>query len=183
MEPLGRAVRFSTRLAITVLEASLEGLIEGFLKILGPEKAWILIDKDWYLIRSVFYCAYNVPLETYQDMSAEEIQTAERLRISMAKTVLPVLGWTKFIASKFPVEAVEGKVTPEWLLKRGKQRFPELVKVWEESGEKGDRWLKNQCQEIIDYVTGRTVYNPVLKGMVSIEQLRSSIREQAALQR
>ena len=182
METLARTGRVSTKLGIKLLEAVVEGLVEGALNVLGPEKAQLLVDNDWYIIETMFYASTNIPVEGYKKMKPEEIQKAEQMRKALAKTVLPVLGMAKFVASKFPVEAVEAKVTPEWLIKRGEERFPEIVKVWKDTEEKGEQWLEKQAAEIVGYLTGRIIYSPQQRIMVPIEELKH-VAEAAALQR
>lgn len=160
-------------------------MVEGSLKVLGPDKLRLLIENDWYLIENIFYGIYNVPVEGYKkvNLSPEDVQKAEQVRMSLAKVVLPVLGMTKLVASKFPVNTVEMKVTPEWLIKRGEKRFPEIVEVWKETGEKGRMWLEKQSREIVNYLTGRTVYSPQLGRMASVEELKLAIKEATLQQR
>lgn len=157
-------------------------MIDGAINVLGSEKAQLLIDNDWFLLESIFWGATSVPVEGYKKMKPEDVEKAEGMRQAVAKTVLPALAMARFVASKFPVEAVEGKVTPEWLIKRGEKRFPEIVKVWKNTGEKGEQWLEKQTSEIVDYLTGRTVYVPG-RGLLSAKEVKKLVAERAALQR
>lgn len=116
-------------------------------------------------------------------MSSEDVHKTEMIRISLARGVLPVLGMTKLVASKFPASAVEMKVTPEWLIKRGEKRFPEIVEVWKETNEKGKVWLEKQSREIIDYLTGQIIYSPQLGKMVAVKDLKPVIKEATLQQR
>ena len=98
---------------------------------------------------------------------------AERMRRSLVKTVLPVLGLARTVASRFPASAIESKVTPEWLIEKGKKRFPELIAVIEKYGERGRKWLQRQSQEIVLYLTGRLVYDVKSGRMVRVERIKA----------
>jgi hypothetical protein len=178
LESLTKVASFSSKLGIGILEAAIEGVIEGGLKLLGPEKLRLMVDNHWFIMESIFFCAYNVPIETYAKMSKEEIAKAEKVRISLAKSVLPVVGMAKRVASMFPPKAVEAKVTPQWLITRGEKRFPELVEVWRNSGGKGEKWLQEQADEIVGFLTGRLVYSPWHRKMVPPAVLKQVIEAQ-----
>jgi hypothetical protein len=178
LESLGKVASFSSKLGIGILEAAVEGLVEGGLKVLGPEKLRLMVDNHWFLMESIFFCAYNIPVEAYAKMSKEEVLKAEKVRISLAKSILPVVGMTKRVASMFPPKAVEAKITPKWLIVRGEKRFPELVEVWRNSGGKGEKWLQEQADEIVGFLTGRLVYSPWHRKMVSPDVLKQAIEAQ-----
>lgn len=153
-----RSLHLAGKLGIAILEATLEGAISGAVKALGPKSLDLMIDKNYYIIDSIFYATRHQP--TYPpEISEEQVARLEMMRTTMSRTVLPLLGMVRFVASKFPPEAVEAKVTPDWLLKRGKEKFPELVTRVRGKGEKGRRWLKNQAEELRAYATGRTYWN------------------------
>jgi len=175
MESLGRVAQFSSKLGVVLLESAVEGLVEGGLKVLGPEKVRLMVDNNWFLMESIFCCAYNVPVEAYAKMTKEEVLKAEQVRVSLAKVVLPVVGMAKRVAGMFPSKAVEEKVTPKWLIARGEKRFPELVEVWRSSGDGGEKWLEDQAKELVDYLTGKTVYSPWHRKMVSPEILKKTV--------
>jgi hypothetical protein len=151
-----------------MLEAAVEGLVDGVLKVLGPERAKLLIDNDWYLVESIFYGACSVPIDEYVKMQPEEVLQGERYRVGVARVALPILGWSRNIARMFPPKEIERKVTPEWLIARGERQYPELLKVWRDSGEKGDRWLAGQSRELVNFLTGRIVYDVAQRKMVAL---------------
>lgn len=138
------------------------------LRVLGPDKLQLLIDNDWYLIESIFYGAYTAPPEESAKTRPEEAAQGERYMVGVARVALPLLGWTRNIASMFPPDAVSRKVTPEWLISRGEKHYPEVVAVWRGSGERGERWLKVQAKEIADYLIGRAAYDVNQQKMVMI---------------
>lgn len=153
-----RTLRLTGKLGLAVLEAALEGAISGAVKALGPESLDLMIDKNYYIVDSIFYSIRHQP--TYPpELSEEQIARLEWMRAAMSRTVLPLLGMVRFVASKFPPEAVEQKVTPEWLLKRGKEKFPELVTRVRAKGKRGRWWLERQAEEIRAYATGRTYWS------------------------
>jgi hypothetical protein len=137
-------------------------------KALGVDKLRLFIQHDWYLLGSIFYALTNPPVDAYRHMKPEEVERAEALRRSMAKTVLPLLAMARRTAMMFPEELVEGKVTAEWLLEKAKAKMPELAEAVEAEGERGRRWLERQARELVDYLLGRTCYLPGV-GMVPVE--------------
>ena len=147
------------------------------LRVLGPDKLQLLIDNDWYLIESIFYGAYTASLEesarrggspSSPSTQPEEVSQGERYMVGVAKVALPLLNWARSIASMFPPDAVSRKVTSEWLISRGEKHYPEVVAVWRGSGERGERWLKVQAKEIVDYLIGRVAYDVNQRKMVTI---------------
>jgi len=163
-------VRFSGKLGLKLLEASLEGLIQGLLKCISAERLGMFIENNWTILESIFYNLNRVPTDAYAKLTPKEVAMAERIRRGMTRTVLPVLGMARTVASKFPPSAVESKVTPDWLLEKGRKRFPELVAVIEKHGERGRRWLRNQAIEIREYLTGKIVFDPEKGKMVNVTE-------------
>jgi len=165
-------VRFSGKLGIKLLEGSLEGLIQGLLKCISAERLSILIENNWTILESIFYNLNRVPTDAYAKLTPKEAAMVERIRRGMTRTVLPVLGMARTVASKFPPSAVESKVTPDWLLEKGRKRFPELVAVVEKHGERGRQWLERQSKEIALYLTGRLVYDARSGKMVEVRRVQ-----------
>lgn len=163
-----RSLRLGSKLGIAILEGSLEGAISGAVKAIGAENLGILVDNNWFIIESIFYSIRHPPVEVYKQLNPKEVPKLEQIRGTLTKTVLPLLGMVKFVASKFPPSAIEYKVTPEWLLKRGRKRFPTLVRVVEKRGEKGQEWMKSQCREIVLFATGRLVWDDSSKTMIEV---------------
>jgi len=144
--------------------------VQGALKAIGTRGLEVMIDHDWYLIESIFYSVRYQP-NYPSELSEKEIAKLERMRATMLKTVLPILGMVRFVASKFPPEAVEAKVTPDWLLGKGKKRFPQLVRVVKKKGEKARKWLEKQSREIVLYATGRLVWDDQKKQLVEVTKV------------
>lgn len=130
-----------------------------------------MIDNDWYIINAIFYASRRQPVYP-AELSEKEVARLEQMRATMMKTVLPLLGMVRFVASKFPPEAVEAKLTPEWFLDKGRKRFPVLVRVVKGKGEKGQRWLERQVEEIRKYCVGKLVWSEKLEKMVDISELK-----------
>jgi hypothetical protein len=173
VEQLSRAARFSTNLGLKLLDATLEGLIRGLLDCFGAERLSMFIERDWSILESVFYGLYRPPIEAYRMMKPEEVRRLEAFRRSLAKAVLPVLSMARTIASRFPPEAVEGKVTADWLLQKGEKRFPQVVEVVKKHGDRGRAWVEAQAKQIRDYLLGRIVFNPATMKFVRAEELRA----------
>jgi len=144
---------FSESLLTGIIDGSVSGLIEGAMSWVGPGGAQMLIDHDKYVLSVVLNALFG-DLEYPDGISGEEMARLEGMRDSLGRKVLQVMGMVRTFASRFPEEAVRAKVTPEWLIRRGERGFPEVVEVWRRNGERGRLWLRNQSEEIADYLTG-----------------------------
>jgi len=142
--------------------------VDGIFKVVSPKYLRWLIDNSYLLIESTFYAIRHPPQEFYDTADPEEARKVERVRVMGEKIGLPLFGMLRYVCAQFPYEAVEGKVTPEWVRKRGKLKFPELVKVWEDTGEAGEKWLKAQCREVILFATGRLLWSDQAMRMVAV---------------
>jgi hypothetical protein len=164
---LERITRFVSKLPTTILEASIEGTISGLLKCISPKDASLLIKHDCYIIESIF-ASRSRPLYESKNLTKEEIEKAERARAVIPwKQIDWLLERVRFIASQYSPEAVERKITPEWLMKKGEKRFPELVREVEKS-EYGWVWLENQAEELKLFVLGRIAWSDSAKRMVPL---------------
>ena len=159
------------KVGLKILEAAIEGLVKGVLNLMGPEKLNMFIENDWNILESIFYGLCRSPSEVYKNMSPEEVSKTERIRHNLARTVLPIIGMAQKVARSFPPEAVESKVTAEWLMRRGREKFPELIEIVESHGDRGRAWLDRQAKQICDYLTGKIVYHPVKLKFVSREEM------------
>lgn len=144
----------------------MEETLQGLLRIISPKYLGVMVDNGWLLIESMFYAIRRPPTEYYEKMDPEEAHRVERVRALGEKFGLPLLGMLRYVASHFPYEAVEEKVTPEWMRRRGRDKFPELIKVIEKKGGAGDKWLSSQCREIVQFSTGRLVWSDAKETMV-----------------
>jgi hypothetical protein len=115
-------------------------------------------------------------------MAAGDVEKVERIRLAAARTILPVINMAKQIASCFPPEDVEAKVTADWLLKKGEIYFPELVQVVNKYGEKGRAWVERQAEEVRKFLTGKIVFHPQKLRFVSVEELKAEIAKAKAVQ-
>jgi len=177
VEQLSRLAKLSVNLSLKVLEGMLEGLIKGILECFGPERLSMFIENDWNILDSVYYGLYRPPIEAYVKMSREEALRLEGFRRNLAKTVLPIMGFARTITSRFPAEAVENKITGEWLLSKCEKKFPKLAEVINRHGEKGRIWLERQAEQIRDYLLGRIVYDPRKMKFVKVEELKHAEKE------
>ncbi len=139
------------------------------MKAISPKHLAFMIDKGFLMIESTFYAIRRPPVEYYERMEPEEIQRVERVRVMGGKIGLPLLGMMKHVAGHFPYRAVESKVTPEWLLRRGREKFPKLMGVIEGRGEAGQRWLQEQCRELVQFATGRLVWSDEKETLIPVE--------------
>jgi LmbE family N-acetylglucosaminyl deacetylase len=127
-----------------------------------------MIENNYSVLESVFHAYYGPPPDAYRGLSAEEAARLEEFRRRSARLALSALGMAKTIASRFPAEAVEAKVTADWLLSKGRGRRSELVKVVEAYGERGRAWLEEQARQIAAFLTGRLIYDPRLRRLVRV---------------
>jgi len=104
-----------------------------------------------------------------QLLKLKEIKKLENFRKRLGKTILPVFGMARNIASRFPKEYIDQYLTGEWLYKQAVKRHPEIAKIIDES-ENGREWLENQAREIREYITGRLVWDPKRLKLVSVEE-------------
>lgn len=127
-----------------------------------------MIDKGYLMIESTFYALKHPPTEYYEKLAPEEAHRVERVRVIGEKLGLPLLGMMKHIASRFPIRTVEEKITPEWMMKRGMEKFPKLIEVIEEKEEAGQKWLREQCREVVQFATGRIAWSDENETMVEV---------------
>lgn len=128
-----------------------------------------MVDHGYLVIESMYFAIRHPPAEYYEKMDPEEAKKVERTRMFGEKVGLPLLGMMCAVARQFPYKAVEEKVTPEWLKRRGREKFPELVEVLEEKGPAGEKWLQAQCREIVQFATGNIVWSDAQETMVPIQ--------------
>lgn len=174
---IAKGVRFASKLSLKILEGAIEGLINGVVNAIGEEKLSVLIENDRDILACIFSGMIRPPVDYYQRIPLEEAQKIERIRRSMAKTVLPVLGMARTMASKFPSEAVEKKITAEWLMSKGEKKFPKLVEVVKAHGEKGRRWVERQADQIRDFMLGRITFDPNTMQIVPSESVEGAEKE------
>lgn len=172
MDQIGHGFRVGSKLGLSVLESSLVGLIQGVLKCVGPEKLDLLVQDDRNILECIFDGLCRPPTDYYQTVTPEEARKVEGLRRTLSGTVPTLLGITRTIASKFPADAVEAKVTGDWLLVKGKKFFPELVAVVDRHGEEGKAWVDRQACQMRDYLMGRIVFDPQSMKFVPAEVLK-----------
>jgi hypothetical protein len=148
------------------------GLVDGAFRAVGPQGVQLLIDYDKHIIGCIL-SAYNGRQRYPSNLTRAQVAALERLRLGMTRATVAALGLVRYIASKLPEEVVENKVTPEWLLKKGRERFPEVVQVIEANGDRGRAWLKKQCEEIVGFCTGRLVWSDEHDGLVEVGEVRA----------
>ncbi len=142
-----------------VLEGTVAGLISGLVKAFGADKLKAFIENDWHLLEAAFNALNPGFKPDYHaaGLTPEQAARAEKLRqTTLRKVVLPALGMAKTIASRFPREVVEEKVTAKWIYEKIKQRHPEIAAIIDSYGEKGWRWLEKEAKMIVDFLVGRS---------------------------
>lgn len=174
MEPLEKTItktgRFGTAILTAAIEGSLDAAVDVLLKAFGPEKLALLIDNDWSIIGSIYYNLKGFePDWGKMNLSEKERAKAEKIRRSefLRRLVLPALDRVQSLASKFP-ELVNEKITVEWLMGKGEQKRPVLVKVLRSRGEIGQRWLEKQVELFKLYFTGRLIWSDRHGGFVQV---------------
>lgn len=153
---LERAARALVNAGIKTLDGIISGLISGAIGAFGPDKLKVFIEKGWHMIPSILYAAKQQPNYGEAGLSEEEAKRAEQMRRTLlSKIVLPALGMAKTIASRFPPEVIESKVTAKWIYEKLKAKHPEITKIIDEMGEKGWRWLEEEARTIVAFLTGK----------------------------
>jgi len=147
---------------------------------MGAERLSLFIENDWNILGSAFYGLYRPPINAYKKMTPEEIARAERVRLNLARTVLPVIGMARRVAANFPASTVEAKVTGEWLMEKGEKYFPEIVAVIKQHGDKGRAWVEKQADELRQFLTGKIVYHPQRLCFVKVEELKAEIAKKVS---
>jgi len=140
----------------------------GLYRALGAKALRRLIELNYHSLECLFYGMFHRP--NYErdcpGFTLEEIAEMERRRLTMPRLLLPALGFARTIASRFPAEAVERKITAEWLLAKAEQKQPEIAAVIRECGEEGRRWLEEEARQLHLYFTGRLTFDPEQGRMV-----------------
>lgn len=101
-----------------------------------------------------------------KELSQEEVARLEKARAGMTRTVLPLLGMAKTIASKLPRSFIEERLDGGWLMRRANERFPILAERVKAHGEKGEKWLEKQAKEISGFLTGKLLWDDRQRRMV-----------------
>jgi hypothetical protein len=144
-------------------------VVDGAMKAIGPKGIQLLIDNDKYIIGCIM-SSYMKKSKYPTNMNKEEIQKLEQSSQGMMKWVVMGLTMVRDIAGKFPEEMVRSKITPEWLVWRGKQKYPEIIEQIALNGIKGARWLSNQSEEICLFCLGRLIWSDEADGLVEVKQ-------------
>ena len=133
-----------------------------------PKHLGYMIDHGYLVIESMYF-AIRHPPEYYEKMDPEEAKKVEKTRMFGARVGLPLLGMMRVVARQFPYKAVEEKVRPEWVKRRGREKFPELVEVLEAKGPAGEKWLQAQCREIVQFAMGTITWSDAQEKMVPVQ--------------
>ncbi|MDI6814100.1 MAG: hypothetical protein QMD10_11265 [Desulfitobacteriaceae bacterium] len=136
-----------------------EGAISGILKAMGPKAFRLMVEKDYHTVSILFYALTRKPDYAKEGLSPEEAGRLEAYRLGSLRTILPILGMVRTFASRFPSEAVEAKVTADWLMKRAERSRPEIAEIIKEYGEKGWAWLEGEAEELREYFLGRLMWD------------------------
>lgn len=170
MESVGRAVTLIGRIGVKIVESAAEGLISGGFSALGPRGVSIMIERDYHTLDTVFNSMDGPPdYAATPELTKEDIAKLERMRLGMQKTALSALGMARNVASRFPREVIENKITAEWLLQRVERRNPDIAQAIKSYGEKGDRWLEDEARIIRLYFMGRMAWSAEKKRLVEVQ--------------
>jgi len=161
----GRAAYTLSKLSYKVVEAMIEGAAGGVIRAMGAERLGVMIENNYHTVESLFYAMQSRP--NYDPkLTPEEVERLEAIRKRLPNAVLPILGATRKIVSQFPPEAVESKVTADWLMQRAEKSQPEIAKVIKSYRRKGRQWLEAEAKQIRDYLLGRLVWDPESRKLV-----------------
>jgi len=146
-----------------MVEAAVDGAITGILRAAGPKAFRIMVEKDYHSLSCLFYSLAHMPDYEKEGLTPEEAKRMEAIRLNSARAILPILGMARTFAARFPAEAIESKVTAEWLMRRAEKSHPELARILHEFNEnhngKGWRWLEKEAEELREYFLGRLRWN------------------------
>jgi hypothetical protein len=146
-----RSLRLVGKVGVATLEGAIRGVIGGFLRVLGPDRLSLFIENDWSVLEALFKAMVAPPREAYEHLGEEGVQ---KVRAFLVNYVAKLLVVAKAVASRFPPELLESKVTGEWLYRR-LEDFPEVRAVIDRYGDRGRYWLEKQARDIRDWLLGR----------------------------
>ena len=158
-EEIYRGFRFLGRLSSRVPAKAIEQAFIGLMRPFNGEHLKVLIDHGWYMIETIRWAAAN-PGQGYEnvpELSPEEILILERRRQAMLKIGLATLGAAKTVSSKVPRPVAEQYISAEYFRKWFKEKRPDLLKVIEGAGARGERWLEKQIEELREFFLGRAL--------------------------
>lgn len=136
------------------------------MKCIGPQGVRLLIDNDVYIIGCI--ASVTNRKQVYPDnLNPSQVKQLNSM-VNMLQAAVMGLGMLKQVTSRIPAEMVEAKVTPEWLIRRGREKFPDIIEVIDQSGEKGLMWLIKQAREIVNFCTNRLVWSNEHNRLVEI---------------
>jgi len=133
-------------LSMKVLESALNGAISGVFNAVGPKGVKIMIERRWHVLPSILYALSKKP-DYPPDLSESEIRKLESMRKNLIHVVVPLLQMVKVIASRFPPEVIEQKLTGQWILDKLGKRHPEIVEVIKNE-EGGIEWIEEEAEII-----------------------------------
>lgn len=164
---MGRMARLASKMSIGAIRGAFIGTIKGACKLFGPETLGEMIKNNWYVIGGLHYVASGAEIGKKKKLVPEQIEKIRNNQGMVVNTVLPLIEEAKALAIKFPPEEIEKRCSSEWIMEKGEERFPILVKVVKQHKALGRRWLKAQCKEISDYMLGRSIYSPPHEKMIT----------------
>jgi len=94
-----------------------------------------------------------------KELTPEEVAKLKNARAGMTRSVLPLLGMAKTVASKLPASFIEERLDGDWLMRRANEKFPVLAERVKAHGEKGRQWLSKQAREIALFLTGKLYWD------------------------
>jgi hypothetical protein len=146
-----RGLQLVGKIGVATLEGAIKGVIGGLLSVLGPDRLSLFIENDWSMLEALFKAMVAPPREAYEHLGVEGVQ---KVRALLVNYVAKLLVFAKVVASRFPPELLESKVTGEWLYRKLKD-FPEVKAVIDRYGDRGRYWLEMQARDLRDWLLGR----------------------------
>jgi len=154
VEQVKKAFRRAGKLGNKLFEATLNGLVSGSFRAVGPKGIQLMIKNNWHTIPMILYALTNNSPKYPKELSEKEIAKLENMRRNLARMVLPVLGMARRIAANFPPELVEQKITGEWLMQKLEEKHPQIAKIVKEQ-ENWQKWINEEAVIIRLYLIGR----------------------------
>jgi len=123
-----------------------------------------MIQNDFFIIESIQYAVQKeLAFERIKGLSSEEKAKLKprRTQLVMAKWAMVSLGFLRSLVKNIPIEKIEEKLTVENFKNWVKEKYPELYKVFEEEGERADRWIEAEIRrDLIPWLRGQTPAKP-----------------------
>lgn len=140
-----------------IVQALVEGTLDGALDLFGTKGFEIMIDNDFYIIESVLWAAKKEPeFDKIKGITEEQKRIIKAKRLALVRWALQSLAIARKIALGMPGEVIFKNLTLENVKKWIKEKYPDIWKVIEAKGDKAENWLKKEIlYDLIPFLRGK----------------------------